>query len=91
MKTKRTVERVNEFHCCEKAYSYADFITHITVTHGFVKGNQCRRSLVQALDGSDFYSNTYELEIPCGEKTLKVTQVSSGPRKRGDLMSNEGE
>lgn len=86
-KTKRKIERVNEFHCCDKAYSHADFIAHITTAHGFVKGTQCRRSLVQALDGSDFYSNTFEWEIPCGDKTIKAQQVNAGPRERGDLMS----
>lgn len=85
--TKRKIERVNEFHCCEQVFSWPEFLAHITTVHGFVKGTQCRRSLVQALDGSDFYSNTYELEIPCGDKTIKVQQVSSGPREKGDLMS----
>lgn len=84
---RRKIERVNEFHCCDKAYSHAEFLTHITSEHGFVKGTQCRRSLVQALDGSDFYSNTFEWEIPCGENTIRVQQVSAGPRSRDDLMS----
>ena len=86
-KTKREIKRVNEFHCCDQAMSHADFIAHITTAHGFVKGTQCRRSLVQALDGSDFYLNTLEWEIPCGDKTIKVLQVSAGPRSKGDLMS----
>jgi hypothetical protein len=78
--TKTKVERVNEFHCCDQAMSHTDFIAHITTAHGFVKGTQCRRSLVQALDGAGFYSNVFEWEIPCGDKTVKAQQVSSGPR-----------
>jgi len=83
--TKREIKRVNDFHCCEQTYSHADFIAHITTAHGFVKGTQCRRSLVQALDGSDFYSNTFEWEIPCGDKTIKAQQVSAGPRGRDEM------
>lgn len=86
-KTKRIIERVNEFHCCGKAMSHADFIAHITEAHGFVKGTQCSRSLVQALDGSDFYSNTFEWSIPCGDKVIKAQQVNSGPRERHSMMS----
>lgn len=67
--------------------SHPEFLNHITAEHGFVKGTQCRRSLVQALDGSEFYSNTFEWEIPCGDKTIKAQQVSAGPREKGDLMS----
>lgn len=88
---KRKIERVNEFHCCEQTFAHPDFITHITTVHGFVKGTQICRSMIQALDGSDFYSNTFELEIPCGDKTIKAQQVSAGPRERGDLMNMEGE
>lgn len=83
--TKREIKRVNEFHCCEQTLSHADFIAHLTTAHGFVKGTQCRRSLVQALDGSDFYSNTSEWEIPCGDKTIKAQQVSAGPRGRDEM------
>jgi len=85
------VERVNKFICCEKKFSHPEFIAHITTEHGFVKGMQCRRSLVTALDGSSFYWNTYEWEIPCPNKTLKVTQHSSGPRDKGDLLAMWGE
>jgi hypothetical protein len=82
MKTKeRKAGHVNEFHCCDKPMSHSEFINHITTEHGFVKKTQCRRSLVQALDGADFYSNTFEWEIPCGDKTIKAIQVRSGPRK----------
>lgn len=89
-RTKREIKRVNEFHCCDKAMSHADFLVHLTSVHGFVKGTQCRRSLIQALDGSDFYSNIFEWKIPCGEKTIKVQQVSGGPRGKDDLMNYEG-
>jgi hypothetical protein len=75
------VKRVNEFHCCGKAMEHADFMAHLTNIHGFVKGTPCTRSLVQALDGLGFYSNVFKLEIPCGDKTIEVTQVSSGPTK----------
>lgn len=84
---KREIKSVNEFHCCDKVFSHGDFLHHLTADHGFVKGTQCRRSLVQALDGSDFYSNTFEWEIPCGEKTIKAHQVNGGPRAKGDLMA----
>lgn len=90
-KPKQKVERVNEFYCCDKAHSHPEFIQHLTTEHGYVKGAQCHRSLVRALDCSDFHSNTYEWEIPCGDKTIKAQQVSSGPRERGDLMSMDDE
>lgn len=88
---KLKVERVNNFYCCAKVLSHPEFIAHLTTVHGFAKGTGCRRSLVQALEGSDFYSNTFEWEIPCGNKTLKAQQVNSGPREKGDLMSMEGD
>lgn len=99
MKTKpkkKQVERVNEFHCCEQAFKHKEFVEHITTAHGFVKGTQCTRSLVQAIDGSGFYSNTFELAIPCGDAksgytTIKVTQVNSGPRERGGMWSEGDE
>lgn len=83
--SKRKIERVNEFHCCDKVMSHPDFIAHITEAHGFVKGTKCRRLLVQALDGSDFYSNTFEWQIPCGETTIKAQQVSAGPRGSDEM------
>lgn len=91
MSTKRKIEQVNEFHCCGEVFSQPDLVAHLTTAHGFVKGTQCRRSLVQALDGSDFYSNTFEWEIPCGDKTIKVQHVSAGPRGKRDMMNMEGE
>lgn len=81
----------NEFHCCDKVFTHADFVAHLIADHGYVKGTGGTRSLVQALDGSSFYSNTYELKIPCGDKTITAQQVTSGPRGRGDLMSTEEE
>lgn len=87
MKAKRIIQRINEFHCCDKVFSRPDFMVHLTNEHGFVKRTQCNRSLLQALDGSDFYSNTYQWEIQCGDKTIKVTEVDSGPRAKGDLLS----
>lgn len=82
-------KHVNEFHCCETRFEHPEFIAHLTSVHGFVKGTPCNRTLIQALDGSDFYSNTFQLEIPCGDKTIKAHQVSSGPRAKGDLMNME--
>lgn len=84
--TKRNIKPVNVFHCCETVMSHADFIAHITTVHGFVKGTKCRRSLVQALDGSDFYSNTFEWEMPCGDKTIKAQQINSGPRGKHSMF-----
>jgi len=91
LKKKEKIERVNEFHCCEQVFTHTDFIKHLYDAHGFVRGTQCARSLIQALDGSDFYSNIFEWSIPCGDKTVKAQQVSSGPRSKGDMMSDEDE
>lgn len=77
---KQKAEQVNEFYCCDKAFSHKEFIAHISAEHGFVKGTQCQRSLVQAIDGTDFYSNTFEWSIPCGDKTVNAQQTNSGPR-----------
>lgn len=94
MKTKpkkKQVERVNEFHCCEQAFKHKEFVEHITTAHGFVKGTQCTRTMIQALDGADFFSNIFELTIPCGDATIKVQQVSSGPRGRDSWKTAVGD
>ena len=66
---------------------HSDFIEHLKAQHGYVKGTQAIRSLIQALDGSDWYSNIFEWEIPCGDTTVKAQEVSSGPRSRDDMMN----
>lgn len=82
MKTKRVIELIHEFHCCEKVFSTPEFKAHLIAEHGYVVGTKGNRSLQLALDGGDFYSNTFEWKIPCGDKIIKAIEVSSGPRKR---------
>ncbi len=89
-KTKRKVESINEFHCCEQVFQRPEFLAHLTSVHGFVKGTKCTRSVIQAIDGSDFYSNVMQWEIPCGDKTIKAQQVNSGPRAKGATTSSFG-
>jgi hypothetical protein len=54
-----------------------EFKKHLAEKHGIteIKGTQ---SLVMALDGSDFYSNTYEITI----SGKKFGMTNSGPRGR---------
>jgi len=92
LKKKRKIERVNEFHCCKEVFKHPEFIAHLTNVHGFTKGTQCSRSLVQAIDGSDFYSNIFEWQIPLPNGAhVKAQQVSSGPRGKNDLLAGDDE
>lgn len=48
---------------------------------------QARRQGVQFLDGADFYSNVFTWTFPAPDLgEVKLTEVSSGPRGKHDLM-----
>lgn len=89
MKKKRQppIEHRNIFYCCLKEFSVFEFKEHIAVEHGFQQGTVCKRTLSMAVDGSDFFSNSFDWEIPCGAETLKIRQVMSGPLGKHDLLS----
>ncbi len=87
MKTeKKPIERVHTFICCDKAMTKPELLAHIKEAHGFTEKTPCKRSMTMALDGSDFYHNSFEWSIPCGDKTIKVTEIDKGPRGSGDLL-----
>lgn len=37
-------------------------------------------SMISALDGSNFYQNTFEIEIPCGTAIVKAIKIEAGNR-----------
>lgn len=81
-------KHTNEFFChnCDPKglQKLGDVKTHLRDVHGIdatkVKG---QRKGLCFLDGSDFYSNTFEWTFPCEVGEVKLTQISSGPRGRG--------
>jgi hypothetical protein len=81
------VERVNKYQCCEVEFGHEKFMEHLETVHRFVKGTKCRKGLIMALDGSDFYSNTYLWTIPCPAGDITAKQFSSGPRDKTDYLA----
>lgn len=70
--------------------NHAEMIEHLKTVHGFVPlGAKCRKSLIQAIDGSDFYSNVFEWTIPTPTGEVKAIQTDTGPRHAGDLLRFE--
>lgn len=37
-------------------------------------------NMISALDGSNFYQNTFEIEIPCGSIMVKAIKIEFGKR-----------
>lgn len=91
-KTKKPVERKRFYQCqtCKDApeQSHPEFVEHLKTVHGYVKA-QANRCLVQALDGSDWYSNVFEWTVPTPTGEVKALQVDSGPRHEHDSMRCE--
>lgn len=52
---------------------------HMKEKHGITNFKGSRRGM-QFLDGADFYSNTLEWEFTCEAGSVKVTELSEGPR-----------
>lgn len=66
----------------------AEFVAHLKTVHKYEKA-QARRELVEALDGSDWYSNTFRWTIPTPTGEVKALQNDSGPRHEHDPMRGE--
>lgn len=93
MKTKnQPVESKRYFQCqtCPDApeMSKDQFVTHLREVHKYEKA-QSRRCLVQALDGSEWYSNVFEWTVPTPTGDVKALQCDSGPRHKHDPMRYE--
>ena len=85
MKTRKPKEPVKFeslwqcYTCVNTPTTHAEIMEHVKNFHGInLKGVKVQRSLIQALDGSDWYSNTYEYTIPNGDKEIKLLNTKSG-------------
>lgn len=92
MKTKEPIKRSVTFQClaCKDlaAMERPAFLEHIKAVHGYERA-QSRRQLIQALDGSDWYSNAFEWTIPTPSGDIKAIQSDTGPRGKHDPMRCE--
>lgn len=89
---KQPVEQKRYYQCqtCANSpeMSHPEFIEHLKTVHKYERA-QARRSLVQALDGSDWYSNVFEWTVPVPGGEVKALQCDSGPRHKHDSMRYE--
>ena len=90
----KTMKHMNTFECLECKTGDLEqkaFLEHLRTVHGYERA-QSTRSLVQALDGSGWFSNTFEWDIPVKDgKRIKAIQVSAGERSQDDPMRCEGD
>ena len=68
--------------------SKSEFVVHLKAVHKYERA-QARRQLVSALDGSDWYANTFEWTIPTPTGDVKALQCDAGPRHKHDPMRYE--
>lgn len=89
-KTKEKPKRVHVFFCetCndQKEMTPQEMLEHCQTVHGVVRGVKCNKRLNTALDGSDWYQNIYEWEVPGKEGAVKLTEINAGPRKNDGWM-----
>lgn len=95
MKTKKEpIVRSIVWQCvsCPTAgdMKHPEMMDHLKTVHGFDAANtKVKKSLVQALDGSDWYSNVFEYTIPTPSGEVKALKSDSGPRHKHDPMRFE--
>lgn len=68
--------------------SKEEFLAHLKTVHKYEKA-QARRELVEALDGQDWYSNTFKWTIPVPGGEVTALQCDAGPRHKHDSMRCE--
>lgn len=97
MKTKKaSVKASSSWWCdtCEdkKEMQHAEMIAHLTSSHGLeTTGLKCQKSMRMHLDGSDFFSSTWDVTIITPDaKEIKMTNLTHSPRKKNDPMSFGG-
>lgn len=71
---------MTEYHCCDQKFDHAKFVDHLKMAHRLQPGTKCKMSMISALDGSNFYQNTFEIEIPCGTAIVKAIKIEAGNR-----------
>jgi hypothetical protein len=75
-KAKEKLEHQIAWQCntCEAKPEFdsnAAMVEHLTTVHGLAKPLKGNKSLKMALDGSDYYSNSYEWTFANGVKAMQ--------------------
>jgi hypothetical protein len=75
---------ISEFTCCGKTMQFKEFQDHLTDDHKLSKEKRKgTRQMVMHMDGSYWFSYTYQWELESG---LKFTHYTRQVRKQDDPM-----
>jgi hypothetical protein len=86
MKEPSTKKTQNSWWCdtCSDSQkmTHSEMLEHLKNAHGLeTKGLKCKKSMLMHLDGSDFYSSTWQVTIvPLSGSEIKMTNATCNPR-----------
>lgn len=94
MKTKKTPVKASSTWRCDTCddkleMDHPEMVLHLKEMHGVdAKGLKCKISMRMHLDGSDYFSSTYDVSIALPDnKEIKMTNATCNPRRNDDPMS----